>query len=75
MKTRKKSCVDVQASMREEIFRCRQTHLIKNNHFIIISEGVALKRGGSCTVRCDFCVLMKIKRFVSLCVERASRTV
>lgn len=41
---RKKRCVDAQVSMREEIFKCRQTHLSKKNHFIIISE--EKERGG-----------------------------
>lgn len=55
---RKKRRVDAQASKRAEIFKCRQTHLSKKDHFIIISgekgkEGEeTLKRDGTFMVRC-----------------------
>lgn len=47
-----------QASKRAEIFKCRQTHSSKRDHFIIINGGAGeetLKWDGNGMVRCDFC--------------------
>ena len=64
-----------QASKRAEIFKCRQTHSSKRDHFIIINGGAGeetLKWDGNGMVRCDFCSwmkILKIERFTRVCVS------
>ena len=76
-KKEEKGKVDVQASKRAEIFKCRQTHSRKRDHFIIISGGEA-RRGrrllrGMETVCWDVISAvewrLKTERFTRVCVS------